>query len=622
MDKSPSPKDWLPEGLNLELAHLSQDLRQIPEAPGVYIFKDQKGDFLYVGKARDLRKRIASYLHHESPSPKTRALISRATSLEIFLTRNEKEALILEANLIKRYRPRYNIVLRDDKNYPLIRLTIRERFPRVHLVRRRKKDGQLYFGPFTSAKAVKETLRFLGGLFPLRTCGNAEFSRRLRPCLKYQIGRCTAPCVGLISEDDYRQLVDQVILFLRGHKRTVLQRLKKEMEEAAERLEFERAAFLRDRIKAIERTLEDQVVVSQDEKDRDVIGLAINPKGQAAIALLFIRGGQLVGQKGFYFPRATEEGELLNSFIEQFYDEGKLIPEEIILPGPLEASEALNQWLEDLAGHRVRLIWPQRGMRAEMLKLAKDNATEILKRGPSPEGSWEEIAQELKKRLRLPQTPHRVSCVDISNMQSEAPVGSLVSFLDGESDKPAYRHLHLRSPGPDDYTMMAELLSRGLKRGEDLPDLLVVDGGKGQLNVALEIIKDLGLENRISLCALAKERKAEGEKIYLPQRKNPLILSPQNKALLFLMRIRDEAHRFALSFHRRTRAKKALASPLEEIPGIGPRRRARLLEHFGSLEALARASIEEIARVPGMTRPLAKRLDEYLQARYGSKQDK
>ncbi len=603
--------------LSLKVEDIPGSLEEIPSKTGVYIFRNVRGEPLYVGKAKNLRRRLGAYFQAEV-SLKIRNLLQRATTLEIILTRNEKEALILEARLIKRYRPRYNVVLRDDKNYPLLRLTIREKFPRLQIVRRRKKDGNLYFGPYPSAKSVRETLRFLGSIFPLRRCSNAEFSRRLRPCLEYQIGRCRAPCVGLIGEDEYRTLVDQVIHFLRGQKRAVLERLRQEMFDAAEKLEFERAAFLRDRIQAIERTLESQTIICPDEINRDVIGLA-QEDGWTAIVVVFVRAGELVGQKGFHFSRTKEDPpELLASFIKQFYDEGKVIPEEVVLPVLPNDAELLSQWLKEMAGYQVRLLTPQSGPRIEILRLAQTNAIELLKRKKFREEAWENIAQELAGRLRLPHPPRRVECIDISNIQAEAPVGSLVSFFDGEPDKSSYRHYHLQSPGPNDYAMMAEVLERRFKKDKsDLPDLLVVDGGKGQLNVALTVLKELGLEDQITLCALAKERAGEGEKIYLPYRKNPLLLPKHNPALLFLMKVRDEAHRFGVNFHRRVRNKKALSSLLEEIPGIGPRRRARLLEYFGSLEAIAQADPAEIAKVPGMTRTLAERVDEYLKARYG-----
>ncbi len=593
-------------------------VKDAPEKPGVYLFKDERGEVLYVGKAKNLRKRLQSYLREDLSNTKTRVLTARTVQVETIVARSEKEALILEANLIKRYRPRYNVILRDDKAYPLLRLSIHEKFPAITVVRRKRKDRALYFGPYPSAGAVRQTLKFLARLFPLRRCSNAEFKRRERPCLYYEIGRCPAPCVGRISPEEYRRLVEGAILFLRGRTDRILRNLRQEMEEAAERLEFERAAVLRDRIKAIEKTVEAQAVTLNEEKDLDVFALA-RERDKVSGAVLFVRSGALIGRKTFHLSRPNEgEAALYASLLSQFYDEGKFIPEEILLPVEPEEREVLEEWLSELAEKKVTIRVPRRGAKKELLEIAKRNALEALAARLKGERPYEELAEEMVSVLRLPRLPRRVEGVDISNLQGTLPVGAVVSFLDGTPDKERYRRYHPRTvPQPDDYAMMYETVRRHLSHAQEegtLPDLLLIDGGKGQLQAALTAAEELGLAGEIGFCALAKEREDEGEKVYLPGRKNPLSLQRHSQVLRFLQRVRDEAHRFAVSSHRKRRQKAALRSRLEEIPGIGPKRRKTLLEHFGSLENIRQASVEEIARLPGFNRPLAQKVKEFVEA--------
>ncbi len=596
-----------------------QLIKDAPEAPGVYLFKDEKGEVLYVGKAKNLRKRLQSYLREDHGPPKTRVLLQRTTEVETIVARSEKEALLLEANLIKRYRPRYNVILRDDKAYPLLRLAVQEKFPGLTVVRRKRRDKALYFGPYPSAGAVRQTLKFLARLFPLRRCSQAEFRRRERPCLYHEIGRCPAPCVGRISPEEYRRLVEGAILFLRGRADRVIRKLRREMEEAAERLEFERAAILRDRIRAIEKTIEAQAVALHEDKDLDVFAIA-REKDKVSGAVLFVRSGALIGRKTFHLSHSEEEeAHLYTSILSQFYDEGKFIPEEILLPVEPEDRGVLEEWLSELAEKKVVVRVPKRGPKKELLEIARQNALEALAARLKGERPYEELAQEMATVLRLPRLPRRVEGVDISNLQGTLPVGVVVSFLDGSPDKDRYRRYHPRTVSqPDDYAMIYETVLRHLTHAKEedlLPDLLLIDGGKGQLQAALTAAEELGLEKEIGFCAIAKERDEGGDKVYLPGRKNPLNLSRRHEILRFLQRVRDEAHRFALSSHRRRRRSHTLRSALDEIPGIGPKRRKILLEHFGSVERIRQASVEEICRLPGFHRRLAETIKAFLEAK-------
>ncbi len=580
----------------------------------MYIFRDGRGAVLYVGKAKNLRRRLASYL--TPATPKIRNLIARAEKLETLITRNEKEALILEANLIKKHRPRYNVLLRDDKAYPLIRISLADKFPRLTVVRRKRRgDRALYFGPYPSAGAVRETVKILTRFFPLRRCTNAEMRRRTRPCLYHQIGKCPAPCVGLISPESYQRIVDQAVAFLEGRGEALLRKLREEMEAAAERLEFERAARLRDRLRALEKILEAQAVVLPEERDLDLFALARQGELVSG-AVLFIRKGKLLGYKLFHL-RGVPEEDPWAPLLEQFYDEGKLIPETVVLPEEPEEKELLEDWLSDLRGEAVKIARPEGEALQGLYETALRNAREALRSRLRGERTWDELAGELARVLRLPVIPQRVEAVDLSSLQGTAPVGAVVAFFEGEPDKSRYRRYHIRtvSGTPDDYAMLSEVLARRLRRGleeNDLPDLLVIDGGRGHLETARRVLEEHGLSGRIGLCAIAKERADEGEKVYLPGRKNPLRLSRHGEVLKFLMRVRDEVHRFVLTFHRKTRERETLSSFLDGIPGIGPRRKRELLRHFSSPEEILSAGEDRLARLPGFNRSVARSLLEHL----------
>lgn len=606
---------------------LTEAIEALPHLPGVYCFKDRMGTILYVGKARDLKKRVSSYFRSPPPeNVKTRALLSKTVTLEFAVTVTEKEALLLEAGYIKKFRPRYNVILRDDKNYPALRLDIREPFPRLEIVRRIQKDGALHFGPYPSAHAVRETLRFLQQLFPMRLCKSRHLSRRKRPCINHSMGRCLGPCVGNVDCEDYGKMVQEVVLFLQGKTDALQKHLRKNMEEASAALEFERAAIYRDRLRAIHTTLEKQVVVSDRFLDQDVLGIHQDAEG-AELAVLFVRQGILTGQRHFDLKDAHGEREdLLASFIQQFYGEGRWLPDEILVPEPPEGREVLEDWLSEMKGKRVR-IWPvKRGDRKRLLDLAARNARERLQCRRRSEKRDRSLIEGLQRVLRLPRIPARIGCVDISNLQGQYAVGALVVFSDGQPDKESYRRYRISSKQePDDPAMMAEVVERLIEHERELAetlDLLMLDGGKGQLNRIVHVLSQAGMSDRLPVLSIAKERepdrgeKGRGlyEKIYLPGRRNPLFLTRFPDILHLLQRLRDEAHRFAVTHYQILHRQELLLSALDSIPGVGAKRRRALLEHFGGIEAMRAASLEELEKVPGIPAALAGKLFEFLSA--------
>ena len=579
--------------------------------------KDAKGNILYVGKGKDLRKRVLSYFRDkEHQSPKTRVLISKISDLEFILTGSEKEALILESNLIKRHRPRYNVILRDDKRYLVLRLDPKEEYPRLSLVRRLRQDGALYFGPYASANAVRQTLKVLHGMFPLRQCSGTKFRQRARPCLNHQMGRCLGLCVGAISPEEYGPVVEQAVLFLKGRTQDLQKRLRQEMEQAAGRLEFEKAAMYRDRLNAVEKTLEKQLMVSARFRDQDVVGT--HEAGEnLGLAVLFVRGGRMVGSRGFVFKKPQSSfSEVVRAFILQYYEQGKSIPEEILISEPLLEQELLAEWLTDLKGKRVGVRLPKRGEGRQLLAMAAHNAANYLMSEMTRATDPIPALDRLRQRLGLESIPHRLECVDISNFRGKFPVGSLVVFRDGEPDKSAYRRYRIKTVHRiDDTAMMAEVLNRrftDVRKEQALPDLLVVDGGKAQLNQALAVLRELELADLVPVVALAKKPRtttqAEAnatDRLYLPGRKNPLELKKDPPLLFLLSRLRDEAHRFAISYYQKRHQKQTLQSRLDEIRGIGPKRRRDLIRFFGSVKRLGGAQVEEISQVPGISYKLA-----------------
>jgi excinuclease ABC subunit C len=596
-----------------------------PTRPGVYLMKGEDGVVLYVGKARNLRARLRSYLRPEQDSrPQIRFLMERTAIIETIVTDTEKEALILENTLIKAHRPRYNISLRDDKTYVSLRIDLREPYPGLRIVRQVAADGALYFGPFSSATAVKETLKQLYRIFPLRRLSKEYCARRQRPCLYFQIGQCSGPCHGKISQEDYAELVRGAVALLSGREGDVLKLLQGQMRAAAQALRFEEAALLRDRMAAIKETVERQKVVEHGGGDLDVFGLWGDGR-EYAIVVLLIRGGRLLDRRSYRLPGILEEEELLATAVQQFYAQGNTPPPLILLPSPCPTSVVLSEWLGEKRGGRVRLLVPQRGDKRELVDLALKNAREHFgEKGP------EEVAiatlEEIAARLGLQKVPARMECFDISNMQGGSVVGSMVVFIDGQPAKEAYRRYEVTTLDghADDYAALNEVLGRRLDRARQeglFPDLILVDGGRGQLGILSELIAAKGLAASIEIASIAKARREKvagketlrsQERFFRPGVLAPILFPPGSAALHMLQRLRDEAHRFAITYHRQKRKARLLASQLEAIPGVGPKTRLALLRYFGSLRQLRAATMEELAAAPGIGAKSAQRIYEGL----------
>ncbi len=577
---------------------LQSKLRHLPDQPGVYLFKDATGEILYIGKAAALANRVRSYfLKGADYSPKTTLLVSQIADLETIVTRSELEALILESNLIKRHRPKLNVVLRDDKQYPYLRLPIKEDFPRLSIVRRVQKDGALYYGPYTPAGALRETLKVIKKVFPLATCTIEIDGKAERACIEFEIKRCMAPCTGNQSKEDYQKIVTQVRQFLEGRDRELLDDLRVQMAATAEREEFEEAARLRDRLFNIERTLEKQRITQTTATDQDVIGIARH--GAAVdLQLLFVRGGLLIGRKDFFWREAAEasDEELVRSAIEQFYNKDGQPPKELLLPVDLDDATVIEEWLSDKRGDKVRLVAPERGAKHQLLLLAEENAAAAVTGHLRDELLDRQAVDELQRLLRLLNPPERIEGFDISNTMGNQSVASMVVWERGQMKKSDYRRFKIRTvTGANDFASIQEVVLRRYRDPEDLarPDLILIDGGLGQLAAAMEGLKEAG-QPSIAVIGLAKARGEKDERIFLPGRKNPIMLRPNSPATHLVQRIRDEAHRFALTFHRKLRSKALLTSQLDQIIGVGEIRRASLLRRFKTLEGLAAASDEDL----------------------------
>jgi excinuclease ABC subunit C len=546
-------------------------------------------------------------------------MVGQVASLDYVVTDNEVEALILESNYIKRHKPKYNIVLRDDKNYPYLRFTTQEPYPQLEIVRGVKRDGASYFGPYVSAKSIRRTLRLIHKIFPIRQCVEPIDGRRERPCLEYQMKRCIAPCVGYCSKGEYDRLVEEVTLFLRGRDRDLLKGLLAKMETASEDLRYEEAARYRDQVRAIERVVERQRIISTGLEDQDVVGLH-RFGNKARIQVFFVRGGKVLGDRGFdlRYDVGEDSRELLASFLKQYYSQGAFVPPEILLEAEVPDRELIEDWLSGLRGGRVELQVPQRGKKAHLLRMAQENARFFLENPLEAGPSAGDLLEELREVLRLRETPRRIEAFDISNIQGQEAVGSMVVFFDGRPRKDEYRHYIIRREGrPDDYAMMEEVLDRRFRRaiqeGGPWPQLVLVDGGKGQLQVALRVLESLALAY-IPVLALAKgeNRRGRNDLIYLPGIADPVPLLPDSPVRYLLQRVRDETHRFAVTFHRKRRGRAQIRSLLDEVPGIGPARRASLLRYFGSLEEVREATVEALAGIPHMTQALAQAVKERL----------
>lgn len=606
---------------------LEEQIPNLPASPGVYLMKDKEGTVLYVGKAKNLRHRVRTYFGKSGDTRYSlRFLMPKVHRVETLLTDTEKEALLLENTLIKKYKPRHNINFKDDKTYFSLKFSLNEEFPKLSLVRRVKRDGARYFGPFASSAAVKETLRLLQQMFPLRTCRDANFKNRARPCLNFQIKKCLAPCCRLITPERYAELAREVLLFLEGKNSELIKHLRGKMIAAGEALEFEEAASIRDQIQAVEQTLEKQKTASRETTDQDVF--AFHRQGTIwEFQVLFFRRGLLVGNQSFPFARLNlPDEEALAAFVRQYYAEDRYIPQEILLPLTVEDQPLLIEWLAEKKGGRVDILAPQRGEKKRLVEMARKNAANALQKKVSEKESFELMLIELREKLRLKTLPHRVECFDISSLFGTLAVGSMVSFLDGRPDKSRYRHYKIQAPSlADDYAMMDEVLKRRyskLDTGLEGPDLLIVDGGKGQLNVALAVLAELGRQS-ISAIGLAKDKgkgfkKTGGEavdKIYLPNVKDPLLL-PRSSALHYLQKIRDEAHRFAVTYHIKLRGQRGLRTILDEIPGIGEVKKKALLKHFGSLQKIQEAPAEALSQVESLTRKDVQAIFEFFHPQF------
>ncbi len=610
------------------MASISEKLANLPARPGVYLMRDNASKVIYVGKAKDLRARVRAYFNNADERSQVQFLVRRIMDFQTLVTGNEKEALILENNLIKQYKPRYNIRLKDDKSYLSIKVTTSHPWPRILATRKIVKDGSRYFGPFASAVAARETIDIIEKHFLLRNCTENNFRNRSRPCLQYQIKRCLAPCVLPVSEEQYREQVRQAVLFIDGRQQELIAELKQKMREKSAALEFEAAAKIRDQIRAVEKTLEKQRMVSHWGSDQDIFGL-YREGGFIEVQVLLVRQGKLTGNQSYSledleFPDEQVMGELLT----QYYQGNRFVPDEILLPVGLEDREVREEYLGERKGKKVAIFAPQRGDKRQLVEMAIDNARQSFSERHDQEKAREKMLLELQSQLRLKQYPQRIECFDISTIHGAHAVGSMVTFINGEPDKNRYRHYRIRSIDPstggDDFGMMLEVLKRRFARGKeqsDLSDLVVVDGGKGQLAMALAAMREVGVTG-VDVVGLAKMRvqsaprsseiERSEERVFLPGQSNPVILRRNSNALFLLQRVRDEAHRFAITYHKKLRSKQTLYSALDRIPGIGGVRKRALLRAFGSIKRMGEATLEDLVKVPFMNEKLAQEILDSL----------
>jgi len=602
---------------------LEEKVAEAPDRPGVYFYKDAKGQIIYVGKAGSLRSRVRSYFQESrARDPKTDALVGQIRDVEYIVTGNELEALILESNLVKQHRPRYNIILRDDKHYPFLKLTTDEGFPRLVVARRVQKDGAAYYGPFYPATAVRETLRLVRQLFPLRTCRITIDGALARPCIQYFIHRCNAPCTGQETREEYARTVAAVQRFLEGKHDELAKELTREMETAAAEMKFERAAALRDRVQALNTVRERQKIISTDEMDQDIVGV-VRQGGEACIQLFFVRKGRLLGRESFFFDRVSgwTDGEILSAFIHQFYARQVIPPAEILLSADIPDAELTAAWLRQSRGARVEVVAPQRGRRRELVAMAEENAALALQTHLLSRANREQVVlEEMTRALGLPAPPHRIEAFDISTIQGSETVASMVVWQNGDMKKDEYKRYKIRTvTGPDDVASMREVLTRryskALETEAPLPDLILLDGGRGQLGVGSKVLEALGLDY-VPIAALAKR----AEEVYVPERLAPLLLDLGSPALQTLQKIRDEAHRFAITYHKKLRQRRTISSELDRIPGVGPTLRTSLLRSLGSARGVRAASVADLAAVPKITPKLAQRIHDFFHRGPGARE--
>ena len=611
-------------------AKLDDKLEALPAQPGVYLMRDKAGKVIYVGKAKSVRARVRNYFRGAEGRSQIAFLMNRVGDIETLLTSNEKEALILENNLIKQYKPRYNIRLKDDKSYLSIKINVRHPWPRITATRKIVKDGSRYFGPYSSAIAARETLDIIEKHFLLRNCTEYNFKNRARPCLQYQIKRCLAPCVLAVDPAEYQENLREAILFIEGKRQELIDELRRRMEAKAGALEFEAAAKIRDQIQAVEKTIEKQRMVSHWGADQDIFGL-YREGGFIEVQVLFVRQGKLTGNQAYSLEDLEfSNEEILESLLTQFYQGERFLPDEILLPVDIEDRTAREEYLGERRSKKISIFAPQRGDKRRLVEMAQENARQSYAERHDQEKERERMLLELKDKLRLKNYPGRIECYDISNIHGTHAVGSMVTFINGESDKRFYRHYRIRTVaedvGGDDFAMMHEVLkrrfARGLKEG-DMPDLVVVDGGKGQLGMAIAALHELGVRD-VDIAALAKMRveraprsaeiQRSEERVFLPGQSNPVILKRNSNALFLLQRVRDEAHRFAITYHKKVRAKRTLYSALDKIPGIGGARKRALLRAFGSVRRIEEASLEELLKVPLINEKVAQEIQQALRS--------
>lgn len=601
--------------------NIKNALAVLPEKPGVYLMHDASGKVIYVGKAVVLKNRVRSYFRNlASHTPKVKAMVAKIAEIETIVTSSEVEALILECNLIKKYRPRYNISLKDDKTYPYLKVTLQEDFPRLYVTRRQLRDGARYYGPYADAGAMHATVKLLRSMFPLRTCRKMNPDR---PCLNYHIKRCLAPCAGYISKADYHKMIKSVCMVLDGRTTELERDLKQQMQEAADNYAFEEAARLRDQLQAVARLNEAQKAVTNNGGDMDIFGLGQDMTG-LCVQLFFVRKGKLIGRDNFFMPDGGDTPqEVMTAFVKQYYNEATFIPKEVVLPYLPEEEEKqlIETWLADKAQRRVELLLPQRGVKKDLLKLANENAVKLLnerlRKGSLSLKNDLQAAEELQQALGLEHPLERMDCFDISHTQGSETVASMVVFRNGTSSKKDYRRYKIVSAEgkPDDFKSMQEVVYRRYRDYEDLPSLVVIDGGKGQLSSALEVIRGLGLDD-LPVVGLAKRE----EEIFKPHQSESIMLDREGAALHLIQRIRDEAHRFAITYHRKLRGKRNLVSVLDHVEGIGTKRRQELWKAFKTLDAMRAASVEELAAVEGMNHAAAQTLYDFFRLDLPEKQ--
>ncbi len=619
--RMPGPQDRTEERPLAQKNRLKEILDQIPKRPGIYIMKDGKGGMLYIGKAKSLFHRVRSYFSDAADhAPRTRVFVRKVRDIKFLTTPTEQEALILESNFIKKHQPRYNVLLKDDKHYPYIRMTTQEIYPRLEVVRRVKKDGATYFGPYTMVREVRETIRLIYKIFPLRQSNDElDGNPKRRPCLNYQMKRCLAPCAGLVTPEDYARVVKDVILFLKGQNTQLVKSLKQKMDDASAHQRYEEAAVFRDKIEAVNTVVDKQKIISTSQVNQDVIACTLD-RGWSMVQLLAVRNGKMIAEKIYKMKNLdqADASETLASFLKQYYADELVLPSAILLSHAIEDGELIEQWLTEKKQAKVHIEVPQKGKKRGLVTMAEENARFAMRTELDKEDVATRSLEELQETLSLKNFPRVIEGFDISNISGTSAVGSMVVFETAKAEKGKYRRFKIKTvKGIDDYAMITEVMTRRYARlldeGKPLPDLVLIDGGKGHLNTGYKVLESLELEGRIDLACIAKGKfrsDLDSDEVFLVGRKDPVWFADNSPSRFLLQRVRDESHRFAIDYHRKLRGKGAMTSPLEGIPGIGKKRRLMLLKHFGSLENIKNATLEELLALPGITQPIAEKISQ------------